>query len=127
MLDINLIRADAEKVKRALLKRLDSVDLEPVLAIDRRRREVIVEADALKMRKNAASAGVKKLDAAAQQAVFAEMKEISAKVKALDAEAVRIESELAGLMAELPNLPADDVAAGGKENNSVLREWGKKP
>ncbi len=127
MLDINLIRTDAEKVRRALLKRLDSVDLEPVLALDRKRREIIVEADGLKMRKNAASAGVKKLDAAAQQAVFAEMKELSARVKALDTEAAAVEAELAGLMTELPNMPADDVAAGGKENNSVLREWGKKP
>lgn len=127
MLDINLIRTDAVKVKRALLKRLDSVDLEPVLALDRKRRELIVEADGLKMKKNAASAGVKKLDAAAQQAVFAEMKELSAKVKALDAEAALVEARLAGLMAEFPNMPADDVAAGGKENNAVLRDWGKKP
>jgi seryl-tRNA synthetase len=127
MLDINLIRTDAEKVKKALLKRLDSVDLEPVLALDRRRREIIVEADALKMKKNAASAGVKKLEPAAQQAVFAEMKEISARVKTLDAEASKVEAELAGLMAGLPNLPADDVVAGGKENNAVVREWGKLP
>ncbi|HOW90000.1 MAG TPA: serine--tRNA ligase, partial [Elusimicrobiales bacterium] len=27
----------------------------------------------------------------------------------------------------LPNLPAEDVPAGGKEGNSVLREWGSKP
>ncbi|HBT82281.1 MAG TPA: serine--tRNA ligase, partial [Desulfuromonas sp.] len=47
MLDINLIRTDAEKVRRALLKRLDSVDLEPVLALDRKRRDLIVEADGL--------------------------------------------------------------------------------
>ena len=45
MLDINLIRTDSEKVKRALLKRLDSVDLEPVLSLDRKRRELIVEAE----------------------------------------------------------------------------------
>ncbi|OGR45344.1 MAG: serine--tRNA ligase [Elusimicrobia bacterium GWA2_61_42] len=127
MLDINLIRTNPEKVRQALLKRLDAVDLEPLLALDRKRRELIVEADALKMKKNAASATVKKLDQAAQQAVFAEMKEISAKVKALDAEAAAVEAGLAKLMAELPNLPADDVVAGGKESNAVLRDWGAKP
>lgn len=127
MLDINLIRTDAEKVRQALLKRLDSVDLSPVLELDKKRRALLVEAEALKAKKNAASAGVKQLDAAAQQAVFAEMKEISARVKALDAEAASTEAELAKLMAELPNMPADDVVAGGKEHNAVLREWGKKP
>ena len=127
MLDINLIRTDAEKVKKALLKRLGSVDLDAILELDRKRRELIVESDKLKMRKNSVSAGVGKQDKSAQQALFAEMKEISAKVKALDAEAAAVETELGGLMAELPNMPADDVVAGGKENNSVLREWGVKP
>lgn len=127
MLDINLIRTNPDKVRQALLKRLDAVDLEPVLALDRKRRELIVEADALKMKKNAASASVKQLAKEAQQAVFAEMKEISSRVKALDAEAAAVDAELSKLMAELPNLPADDVAAGGKENNEVLREWGAKP
>lgn len=127
MLDINLIRTNPDKVRQALLKRLDAVDLEPVLALDRRRRELIVEADGLKMKKNAASAGVKQLAKEAQQAVFAEMKEIAARIKALDAEAALVEADLAKLMADLPNLPADDVVAGGKEKNEVLGERGKKP
>jgi len=127
MLDINLIRTDAEKVKRALLKRLDSVDLAPILELDRKRRELLAAGDNLKMRKNTVSAGVKNQDREAQKTLFAEMKEISAKVKVLDAEAAETEAELGKLMAELPNMPADDVVAGGKENNSVLREWGVKP
>lgn len=127
MLDINLIRTDAEKVKAALLKRMDEVDLAPVLELDKKRRAMLVEAEALKARKNAASAGVKKLPPAEQQAVFAEMKEISARIKALDAEAAAAEAGLNEIMAGLPNLPADDVVPGGKENNAVLREWGRKP
>jgi seryl-tRNA synthetase len=127
MLDINLIRTDAEKVRQALLKRLDAVDLSPVTELDKKRRALLVEAEALKAKKNAASANVKKLEPAAQQAVFAEMKEIAARIKTLDGEAAAVEAELNAIMAGLPNLPADDVVAGGKENNAVLREWGKKP
>ncbi|MEI7528275.1 MAG: serine--tRNA ligase [Elusimicrobiota bacterium] len=127
MLDINLIRTSPEKVKLALLKRLDSVDLSPITGLDQKRRELIVGSDALKMRKNSVSASVKSKTREEQQVLFAEMKEISAKVKALDTEAAAVETELGRLMAELPNMPADDVAAGGKESNSVLREWGAKP
>ncbi|MDA8132387.1 MAG: serine--tRNA ligase [Elusimicrobia bacterium] len=127
MLDINLIRTDAEKVRKALLKRMDSVDLDPVVSLDRRRRELLTESEALKMKKNAASAGVKKLDKDAQQAVFAEMKEIAARIKAIDAEVAAAEAQLSELMAGLPNMPAEDVVAGGKENNAVVREWGKRP
>lgn len=127
MLDINLIRTDSEKVKQALLKRLDSVDLDTILALDRRRRDLIVESDDLKMRKNSFSSGIRKTDKDTQQAQFAEMKEVSAKIKTLDAEAAAVEAELAKLMAELPNMPAEDVVAGGKENNSVLRDRGIRP
>ncbi len=127
MLDINLIRNNPDKVRQALLKRMDAVDLSPVLELDKKRRALLAEAEALKAKKNAASAGVKKLPPAEQQAVFAEMKEISARGKAIDAEAAAVEAQLGELLAALPNLPADDVVAGGKENNSVLREWGKKP
>ncbi len=127
MLDINLIRTSPEKVKQALLKRLDSVDLDAILDLDRKRRELIVESDALKMRKNTVSSTVQKQPKEAQQALFAEMKEISAKIKTLDAGAALVETELGQLMAELPNMPAEDVVAGGKENNAVLREWGTRP
>lgn len=127
MLDINLIRADAEKVRQALLKRMDAVDLSPVLELDKRRRALLVEAESLKAKRNAASAGVKNLPPAEQQAVFAEMKEIGARIKAIDAESASADAQLNDLLAGLPNLPADDVVAGGKENNAVVREWGKKP
>ncbi|MDA8243993.1 MAG: serine--tRNA ligase [Elusimicrobia bacterium] len=127
MLDINLIRTDAEKVRKALLKRMDSVDLGPIVSLDKRRRELLTESESLKMRKNAASAGVKKLGKDEQQAVFSEMKEIAARIKAIDAEVAAAEAQLSALMAGLPNMPADDVVAGGKENNAVVREWGKKP
>jgi seryl-tRNA synthetase len=127
MLDINLIRTDAEKVRQALLKRMDAVDLSPVLELDKKRRALLVEAEALKAKRNAASAGVKKLPPAEQQAVFAEMKEIGARVKAIDTETAAADAQLNELLAALPNLPADDVVAGGKENNAVVHDWGKKP
>ncbi|HOW90243.1 MAG TPA: hypothetical protein PL037_08160, partial [Elusimicrobiales bacterium] len=75
MLDINLIRTDAEKVKRALLKRMGTVDLDPILTLDRRRRGIIAERDALKMRQNAFSAGIASTEKDAKQAMLAEMKE----------------------------------------------------
>ena len=38
-----------------------------------------------------------------------------------------MEEELNDLVCRLPNLPDDDVVAGGKENNAVLKVFGKKP
>ena len=52
MLDIELIRSDPEFVRTALLKRVDDVDLEPVLAADARRRKLASEVDAARSERN---------------------------------------------------------------------------
>ena len=43
MLDINLIRNETEKVRQALLKRMDDLDFSDLLEWDRKRRELLVE------------------------------------------------------------------------------------
>ena len=45
MLDIELIRSDPEFVRAALLKRVDDVDLAPILEADALRRKLVTEAD----------------------------------------------------------------------------------
>src|ERR1700690_3833955 len=52
MLDIELIRSDPEFVRAALLKRVDDVDLGPVLAADALRRKLASEVDALRSERN---------------------------------------------------------------------------
>jgi seryl-tRNA synthetase len=127
MLDINLIRTEPEKVKQALLKKMDSVDLSPIIELDAKRRYLITEADTLKAKRNAGSAQLPKLPKDQKAELLAEMKTVSGKIKELDAELASAENELQNLMAALPNMPADDVQPGGKESNEVLRSAGEKP
>ena len=45
----------------------------------------------------------------------------------MDDELRDIERKIHDFLAALPNIPADDVVAGGKENNQVVRTFGEKP
>ena len=48
-------------------------------------------------------------------------------VKEMDEEQSALEDKIYRFVVALPNLPAEDVVAGGKENNQVVRVYGEKP
>jgi seryl-tRNA synthetase len=49
------------------------------------------------------------------------------KIDALDAELAEVDDQLDSLMAVIPNVPFEQVVAGGEEDNQVVKEWGEKP
>jgi seryl-tRNA synthetase len=129
VLDLNAIRENQAAVEAALLKRMDSVDLSGLLARDSRRREVIQTVEQLKARRNQVSGEIPRLKKAGEdvEVLLAEMKETSASIKELDQELRELDDAIQDELAGLPNMPAEDVPAGGKEANEVLRSWGEKP
>ncbi|MBU8912717.1 MAG: serine--tRNA ligase [Spirochaetales bacterium] len=129
MIDINLIRNETERVETALRKRMDEVDLSSIVSMDNRRRELIGAAEELKARRNTVSADIPRLKKAGEDvgALLAEMKEVSGSIKVMDGELRELEQSIRQELAVLPNLPDDDVPAGGKEANEELRSWGEQP
>jgi len=129
MLDINLIRENPEQVQKALLKKIDNVDFKDLLKWDKERREIMVKADKLKEKRNKVSAEIPKLKKEGRDTgpIFEEMKKVGEEIKKLDRQIADVEVKIQDFLAGLPNIPDDDVPAGGKENNEVLRTWGNKP
>ncbi len=129
MLDLNLIREDPDRVRRGLLKRGADVDFTRLLASDTMRRDLIARSEELKAKRNKVSADVPRLKKSGQDttALMAEMKAVSDQIKALDAERARAEAQVQEILEALPNLPDEDVPAGGKEANQVLRLRGTRP
>lgn len=129
MIDIALIRESPESVRAALGKRLDTVDLQPIQTLDAARRELLTTVERLKARRNDASRQVPRIRSAGGDAagLIAEMRAVGDRIKELETQLSRITDQLDDLLAHLPNLPDDDVPAGGKEANQVLREWGERP
>lgn len=122
MLDINKIREHKEEVKQALLKRMNKadLDLDKILQLDDKRRQLIQEADKLKAERNKHS----KTKPAVE--IIGQMKKLGQEIKLAEEKLKKVEDEIAHKMAELPNVPAGDVVAGGKENNKVIKTFGEQ-
>ncbi len=129
MLDIALIRKDPEAVAKALAKREYEVDFSEFLTWDGKRRQIITEVETMKAERNRIGKEVPEMKKRGENTdeLLARMKETADRIKELDQEVSQLDSRIEAFVAALPNLPADDVAAGGKENNQYLREFRAKP
>ena len=91
MLDIRVIRTETEKVKAALARRKEEVDIDAILKLDADKREILFEVEQLKSKQNDVSKKIPAMKKAGEDVapVFAEMKELSETIKELD-EKVRV-------------------------------------
>ncbi|HEU4827765.1 MAG TPA: serine--tRNA ligase [Gemmatimonadales bacterium] len=132
MLDLKRLRQEPEATRAALARRLDpSLDaaVARVLELDRRRRELLARAEALKAERNAASEEVARLKRSGGSAdeLMARLRGSGEEVRELDAETRDVDASLEALLLQLPNLPHHALPDGGPEANRVLRTWGEPP
>ncbi len=128
MLDIKVIRTETERVKAALARRKENVDIDAVIALDDKRRELLFEAEQLKKKQNEVSKEIPKIKKSGGDttAIFAEMKELSDKVKELDAQTRDVEEELYQMMLRIPNIPHPSVPDGDSDADNVeIRRFGE--
>ncbi len=131
MLDINLIRTQPDLVKTAIRNRQDPAladTVNDILALDKKRRELLKEVETLKAERNAVSKEIGRMkDAEARAAKIAEQKGLGDKIDALDAEVKQVEAGLDAAMSLLPNVPDARTPVGATEDdNLVLRTVGEQ-
>jgi seryl-tRNA synthetase len=130
MLDLKLIRSDPERVKAALGRRGAGDQVDALLALDARRRELLPEVENAQAERKALSRQIGEAkqageDAAAPMAAVAALKE---RIEAAKEELERVEAELNRLVVSLPNLPDPEAPEGLTEEDAVvLREAGTRP
>lgn len=127
MLDINLIRENPALVAEKLARKGYEIDFAEFLGRDEKRRELIFRTEQLKAERNKTSAAIPGLKKEGQDIapVMARMRQIGEEIKAGDEQLAELEDLQRAYLDALPNLPADDVVAGGKENNQVIRVIGQ--
>ena len=128
MLDLKLIRGETEKVKAALGRRKENVDIDAIIAVDDKRRALLYEVEGLKAKQNEVTKKIPAMKKAGEDttAVFAEMKEISEKIKELDVKVREVEEELNRMMLTIPNIPDSSVPDGDTdEDNIEIRKFGE--
>ncbi|HEX5714411.1 MAG TPA: serine--tRNA ligase [Solirubrobacterales bacterium] len=130
MLDLKLIRSDPERIKAALARRGAADQVDELLALDARRRQLLPEVENAQAERKTLSKQIGEAkqaggDAAELMATVGELKET---IESGKAELERIDEGLRELALSLPNLPDPDAPAGDTEEDAVvLREVGEPP
>lgn len=128
MFDIKLIREDVERVRRLVSTKKDnSTDLNRILELDTKRRDITFQVENLKSKQNTVSKEIPRLKKEGKDvsSVLQEMKDLSDKIKEDDKTLFEIESELKDLLLRVPNLPHESVPIGNSDEDNVeIRKWG---
>ncbi|MCK9415137.1 MAG: serine--tRNA ligase [Candidatus Dojkabacteria bacterium] len=131
MIDINRITQDSANVKKALLKRVpeEELDLDKIIELDRDRKALQTEYDQQKAEQNEYNQQMAKIEKGSDEfkQLVVRLKEKSNQTKEIEDRLKQKEEELQKLVEVLPNIPDEDVVAGGKENNETIKSWGEKP
>lgn len=121
MLDIKFIRQNIELVKQNCADRGVKVDVDRLLELDERRREIMHKAEELRALRNKGS----RTKPTSEE--IAKLKGVGDEISELESELVVSEEEFNTLVSAVPNLTHPDSPRGGEENFKVLETHGKPP
>jgi seryl-tRNA synthetase len=130
MLDLKFVRNNLDLIRETARRRGVELDLDRVAALDERRRELLVDVERLKARRNQVSTEIGQRKKAGQDAadLIAEMSEAADTIKDLDKQVKAVDAELSGLILTIPNIPDESVPVGSDESdNALIRVFGEKP
>ena len=130
MLDIKTIRQNPDRVKQAVKNRNGNLDkeIDMLLEIDAKRREIIASVEVLKAEQNSVSKQIPQYKKEGKDVteIFARMKEISEKIKADDQALSDLEAQQRNLLLMIPNVPNDTVPVGTDDScNPEIRRNGE--
>jgi seryl-tRNA synthetase len=124
MLDIKFIRDNADKIKETAKNKRVDLDVERLLDVDTRRRDLITELESMQAAKNQASKEIPKLSAEEKKVKLLEMKEVDEKSGALKVQLREVEEEYQQLMYLVPNIPSPETPVAADESGNVpWRYW----
>jgi seryl-tRNA synthetase len=130
MLDLKLIRSEPERVKQALARRGAGGELDRLIALDARRRELLPEIEGAQSERKTLSKRIGEAKQAGEDAneLIETVAGLKQRIESGKAELEGVDEELERVAAALPNLPDPDAPDGLDEEDAVaLREVGERP
>lgn len=130
MLDIKVIRNNPDMVKAAMRSRNKDMDaqIDEILEIDQKRREVMGNADAMRAEQNADSKKIPQIkkEGGDVAPILARMNELKEALKKADAELSALEKQQYDLVMGFPNIPNAEIPIGKDDrDNKEVRRWGE--
>jgi len=128
MLDIKFIRENKDVVAAGAKKKRIDIDLDTLILLDDKRRELQATIDTKRAEQNIASDSIAKASGAERETLIARMSELK-KTLQLEEESMQgILKEWRTLMVQVPNVPDMSVPEGESDaDNKEIRAWGEKP
>jgi len=123
MFDIKWIRANADAFDAALARRGLAAQADVLVAIDDKRRAIIVRLNEAQEKRNSASKLIGQAkaqkDEAKAQALMAEVADLKEIIQSGEAEERAVDAELRQALSVIPNITLDDVPVGKDEHDNV--------
>src|SRR4051812_48982297 len=130
MLDLKAIRSDPERIKAALARRGAAEQVDELLALDARRRELLPEVENAQAERKTLSKQIGERKQAGEDAeeLMATVQGLKERIESAKAELETVEAKLGELALTLPNLPDPDAPEGMTEEGAgVIPGGGGRP
>ena len=125
MLDIQFVRDNAELVKEKSQQKQIQVDVDQLLKVDEERRNLLVEIENLRGKRNEFAASLKAGNPTPEQ--IEQGKRIKEELTLLEQKLVPLEEDFEQLLKTIPNMPLDDVPVGKSEAENVVAKTVGEP
>jgi seryl-tRNA synthetase len=130
VLDLKAIRSDPERIKAALARRGAAEQVDALLALDARRRELLPEVERAQAERKTLSKQIGERKQAGEDAeeLMASVQSLKERIESGKEELEQVEAKLSELALSLPNVPDPDAPEGMTEEDAVvIREVGERP
>jgi len=129
MLDMKMIRENPENIRKMLKDRDVQFDLDLLLDLDKKRREMIISTDELRKKKNEMSIKISEAKKTGSEVtpIIQEMQLVSQELAKLEEVRHETELEYSKLALTIPNVLHESVPCGDDSANKEIRKWGTIP
>jgi len=129
MLDMKMIRENPENIRKMLKDRDVQFDLDLLLDLDKKRREMIISTDELRKKKNEMSIKISEAKKTGSEVtpIIQEMQLVSQELAKLEEVQHETELEYSKLALTIPNVLHESVPCGDDSANKEIRKWGTIP
>ena len=129
MLDMKMIRENPENIRKMLKDRDVQFDLDLLLDLDKKRREMIISTDELRKKKNEMSVKISEAKKTGSEVtpIIQEMQLVSQELAKLEEVQHETELKYSKLALTIPNVLHESVPCGDDSANKEIRKWGTIP
>jgi len=128
MLDIKFIRENKDLVALAAKKKHIDFDVEKLIEVDDRRKEILKKVEEKRGEQNQASLEIVRASGPEKANILEKMKFVKEELTSNEEKLKEVMKEWQGLMLQVPNVPDISVPDGvSDEQNLEVRKWGELP